>query len=210
MKQSDRREQSYETLLRAAQKLLVSQGFQQTTVDQIAASAKMTKGAVYFHFKSKTEILLRLLDRTERVVVDRMIEVIRNSGPSAREKLVAVIHNQALLGTTQSDEVLLLIMTSLGSKYPSKLVDNKVNKIYDRMYEAIEKIIALGQQNNEFSKDLLPHDAAAIFMASHDGTFLEWHRRRQKLDGQKLVRALRHIMLQGLLACQTLPKINSG
>src|SRR4051794_40191114 len=109
MKQRDRRAQSYETLLRAAQKLLVSQGFQQTSVDQIAASAKMTKGAVYFHFKSKTEILLRLLDRTERVVVDRMIEVIRNSGPSAREKLVAVIHNQALLGTTQSDEVLLLI-----------------------------------------------------------------------------------------------------
>ncbi|MFX5214442.1 helix-turn-helix domain-containing protein, partial [Acinetobacter baumannii] len=66
MKQRDRRELSYETLLRAAQELLVSQGFKQTTVDQIAARAKMTKGAVYFHFKSKTEILLKLLDRTER------------------------------------------------------------------------------------------------------------------------------------------------
>lgn len=200
MKQRDRREQSYETLLRAAQKLLVSQGFQQTTVDQIAASAKMTKGAVYFHFKSKTEILLKLLDRTERVVVDQMIEAIRNSGPTAKEKLVAVIHNQALLGTTQSDEVLLLIMTSLGSKYPSKLVVNKVNKIYDRMYGAIEKIIALGQQNKEFGNDVPAHEAAAIFMASHDGTFLEWHRRGQKLNGKKLVRALRQITLNGMLA----------
>jgi AcrR family transcriptional regulator len=200
MKQRDRREQSYETLLRAAQKLMVSQGFQQTTVDQIAAAAKMTKGAVYFYFKSKTEILLKLLDRTERVVVDQMIEVIQSSGPSAEEKLVAVIHNQALLGTTQSDEVLLLILTSLGSKYPSKLVVNKVDKIYDRMYGAIEKIIAAGQRDKEFSADVPAHEAAAIFMGSHDGTFLEWHRRGKKLDGKKLVRALRQITLNGMLA----------
>ena len=200
MKQRDRRELSYETLLRAAQELLVSQGFQQTTVDQIAARAKMTKGGVYFHFKSKTEILLKLLDRTERVVVDQMIEVIRNSGPTAREKLVNVIHNQAMLGTTQRDEVLLLIMTSLGSKYPSKVIANKVYKIYDRMYDAIEEIIAFGQKNKEFGNDVPAHEAAAIFMASHDGTFLEWHRRAKKLDGQKLVRALRQITLNGLLA----------
>ncbi len=200
MKQRDRREQSYETLLRAAQNLMVSQGFQQTTVDQIAASAKMTKGAVYFHFRSKTEILLKLLDRTERVVVDQMIEVIRNSGPTAKDKLVAVIHNQALLGTTQSDEVLLLIMTSLGAKYPSRLVVKKVNKIYDRMYGAIEKVIALGQRNKEFANDVPARNAAAIFMASHDGTFLEWHRRGQKLNGEKLVRSLRQITLNGILA----------
>lgn len=200
MKQRDRRELSYETLLRAAQELLVSQGFKQTTVDQIAVRAKMTKGAVYFHFKSKTEILLKLLDRTERVVVDQMIEVIRNSGPTAQEKLVNVIHNQALLGTMQSDEVLLLIMTSLGSKYPSKLIASKVNKIYDRMYGAIEEIIILGQKNKEFRNDVPAHEAAAIFMASHDGTFLEWHRRTKKLDGQKLVRALRQITLNGFLA----------
>ncbi len=44
------------------------------------------------------------------------------------------------------------------------------------------------------------HEAAAIFMASHDGTFLEWHRQTKKLNGQKLVRALRQITLNGMLA----------
>jgi len=68
MKQVERREQSYEALLGAAQMLFVAQGFPQTTVDQIAKRAKLTKGAVYFHFKSKTEILLNLLERSERIV----------------------------------------------------------------------------------------------------------------------------------------------
>jgi AcrR family transcriptional regulator len=184
MKQSERREQSYEALLSASQKLFVSQGFRQTTVDQIADRAKLTKGAVYFHFKSKTEILLKLLERTERVVLHRMIDVIRNCGPTAKEKLVAVIHNQALLGETQRYEVLLLILTSL-AKHRSRVVEKKVDEIYDQMYEEIEKLIVLGQQNEEFRKDVRAREATAIFMGSHDGTFLEWHRHGSKLNGQQ-------------------------
>jgi TetR/AcrR family transcriptional repressor of nem operon len=199
MKQRERREQSYEALLGAAQKLFVSQGFRQTTVDQIANSTKLTKGAVYFHFKSKTEILLKLLERTERVVVDEMIKVIQGSGPAAKDRLVAVIHNQALLGETKRYEMLLLILTSLESKNRSASVVKKVNAIYDRMYGEIEKIIASGQRNGEFRQDVPAHEATAIFMASHDGTFLEWHRRKSKLNGQQLVRALREIILNGLL-----------
>ncbi len=200
MKQRERREQSYEALLSAAQKLIVSRGFRQTTVDQIANGAKLTKGAVYFHFKSKTEILLKLLERAERVVLHQMIEVIRSSGPTAKDKLVAVIHNQALLGETQRYEVLLLILTSLGSKHRSGIVAKKVDEIYDRMYDEIEKLIVFGQQNEEFRKDVRAREATAIFMGSHDGTFLEWHRRRSKLNGQQLVRALRGIILSGILA----------
>ena len=90
-------------------------------------------------------------------------------------------------------------MQPLCSDVKAFLQQINADEVFGTHNEAIEKIIALGQQNNEFTKDLLPHDTAAIFMASHDGTFLEWHRRRQKLDGQKLVRALRHITLQGLL-----------
>jgi len=200
MKQGERREQSHEALLRAAQKLFVSQGFRQTTVDQIANRAKLTKGAVYFHFKSKTEILLKLLERSERVILHQMIDVIRNSGPTAKEKLVAVIHNQAMLGETQRYEVLLLILTSLEARHRSRVIAKKVDDIYDRMYREIETIIAFGQQNREFRNDLRPREASAIFIASHDGTFLEWHRRREKLNGQQLVRALRGINLNGILA----------
>lgn len=200
MKQGERREQSYEALLSAAQKLFVSQGFRQTTVDQIANSAKLTKGAVYFHFKSKTQILLKLLERSERVVLHQMIEAIRHSGPTAKEKLVAFIHNQAMLGETKRYEVLLLILTSLEARHRSRVIAKKVEEIYDRMYGEVEKIIVLGQQSKEFRDDLRPREAAAIFIASHDGTFLEWHRRREKLNGPQLVRALRGINLDGILA----------
>jgi AcrR family transcriptional regulator len=200
MKQRTRRQLSQDALLAAAQSLFVSQGYRQTSVDQIAKAAKLTKGAVYFHFKSKTDILLKLLERAERIVLHPMIDVIRSAGPGPEEKLIAVIHNQAMLGETQPNEVLLLILISLTVTPRGGVVARKLNDIYDRMYSEIERLIAAGQKTGVLRRDIAVREAAAIFMASHDGTFLEWHRRRAKLNGRELVRALRGVMLSGLLA----------
>ena len=39
-------------LLMSAQKLFTKKGFKETTTNEIAADAKLTKGALYFHFKN--------------------------------------------------------------------------------------------------------------------------------------------------------------
>jgi AcrR family transcriptional regulator len=198
MKKPERRKMSHEALLAAAQKLFVSHGFRQTTVDQIAKSAKLTKGAVYFHFKSKTEMLLKLLDRAEQIVLHPIIEVNQNDSYAPDEKLAVIINKQAMLGVTHPNEVLLLILTSLEMKRRVGSIAKKVDEIYDSMYEQIEKIILNGQKTDVFCKDIAAREASAIVVASHDGTFLEWHRRRTKLDGEELARALRRVVLNGL------------
>jgi AcrR family transcriptional regulator len=50
-----------EQLLTSARKLFVKNGYRGTTIDEIAKKAKLTKGAVYFHFKSKEDIFLELV-----------------------------------------------------------------------------------------------------------------------------------------------------
>jgi TetR/AcrR family acrAB operon transcriptional repressor len=50
-----------EQLLASARKLFVKKGFRATTTDEIARNAKLTKGALYFHFKSKEDIFLELV-----------------------------------------------------------------------------------------------------------------------------------------------------
>jgi AcrR family transcriptional regulator len=49
-------------LLAAARRVFAQLGYEQSTVDQIAQSAGCSKGAYYFHFASKEETLLALLD----------------------------------------------------------------------------------------------------------------------------------------------------
>lgn len=190
---------SVEGLLMAARALFVSRGYRHTTVDDIAEAAHLTKGAVYFYFRNKEALLSALLDRIEAIVVGGMNERIATAGQGAARRLVAFMHGQARLGVESPDDVLLLILMSLEFAGTGGAIDVRIRSIYDRLYKAIEGIIALGKRRGEFRADIRTREQAAIVMALHDGTFLEWYRRRQALGGRELVRALRTTMLAGLL-----------
>jgi len=54
--QADRRAATQAAILKAARKLFGDDGFDATTMDDIAASARVAKGAVYHHFKTKEDV----------------------------------------------------------------------------------------------------------------------------------------------------------
>ncbi len=201
------REASVEGLLAAARALFVSQGYRHTTVDAIAEAAHLTKGAVYFYFRNKEALLSALLDRVETIVLGGMNERIAAAGPGAAPRLAAFMHGQARLGVESPEDVLLLILMSLEFAGTGGPVEARIRAIYDRLYKAIEGVIALGKRRGEIRRDIRTREQAAIIMALHDGTFLEWYRRRQALGGPELVRALRTTMLSGLLETQA-PETN--
>jgi AcrR family transcriptional regulator len=56
-------EQTREALLSRCLQLFAERGFSNTSVDDIARAAGVTKGAMYWHFRSKDEIFHAILDR---------------------------------------------------------------------------------------------------------------------------------------------------
>ena len=54
-------EKRREQLLDAAGTLFMQKGYGETTTDEIARKAGLTKGALYFHFKSKEDLLFELV-----------------------------------------------------------------------------------------------------------------------------------------------------
>jgi len=189
---------SIERLLAAALNQFVRHGYRHTTVETIALSAGLSKGAVYFYFGNKSTLLLRLLDQIEDVVVDEMEGRIALAAPSAQDMLIAFVHGQAMLGVERWEHVLLLILMSLEFRGAGEEIEARVTGIYARLYDAVEAIIEEGKTAGVISADLRTREQAAIVMAEHDGTFLEWYRRGRSLDGEELVRALRAATLGGL------------
>jgi AcrR family transcriptional regulator len=51
------------TILGAAESVFARKGFYQTRMDDIAGQAELSKGALYYYFKSKDEIYVQLLER---------------------------------------------------------------------------------------------------------------------------------------------------
>lgn len=203
----EQREVSVENILTAALGLFVSQGYRHTTVEQIAAAAALTKGAVYFYFRNKSALLLALLDRAENIVVDNMLARVAAAADDPESRMVAFIHGQARLGIERAELVLLLVLMSLEFRGVGDAVERRVTKIYGRLYDTVERILREGRRSGMFRTDTGISEQAAIVMAGHDGTFLEWYRRQRDLDGAALVRALRVSMLGGL---KTESRISGG
>jgi AcrR family transcriptional regulator len=68
-KQAERRAATTEAILTAARHLFGTQGFAATTMDDIADGARVAKGAVYHHFKTKEAVFEAVLDQVSRDLV---------------------------------------------------------------------------------------------------------------------------------------------
>ena len=56
-------QETYEALLDAAEHIFAERGVTRTTLNDVACSAGMTRGAVYWHFKDKGALVEALCDR---------------------------------------------------------------------------------------------------------------------------------------------------
>jgi len=71
-KQQLRTRETYARLLKAAEEVFVRDGFEAAQLDEIAARAERSKGAVYTHFKSKEDLFLVLFEHRTRSHIDRL------------------------------------------------------------------------------------------------------------------------------------------
>ena len=60
-KTKEEAEQTKNAILDAALKVFCSKGYSRTTFDDIASSINLTKGAVYWHFKNKVDLLAEVI-----------------------------------------------------------------------------------------------------------------------------------------------------
>lgn len=81
----DRSAVRQERILDAALDAFAERGYQDTTVDEIAGSARTSKGGIYFHFPGKDVIFLALLDRSANRLLARLTERVDvQPGPIAK------------------------------------------------------------------------------------------------------------------------------
>ena len=72
-KQQIRIQETQRRLLEAAEQVFIRDGYEAAQLDEIAARADRSKGAVYTHFKSKEDLFLALFEDRTRATVDRLV-----------------------------------------------------------------------------------------------------------------------------------------
>lgn len=192
------REDSIQRIEEAAFRLFVTKSYTATTLQQIADEIGMTKGAIFFYFQSKENLLLHLLIVAERSIVQAYADHVADLSLSSVDRLVAFFHHGARQGLDRPYHLLCLIQTSIEFTGVDTEIGRRVTATYSKIYELLSRIVAEGQQRGELSSEISAMEFVSMVVAMHDGMMLEWHRRGGAIDGRRLVQAVRTMVLNGV------------
>lgn len=81
-------------ILELASQIIDRDGIQELTIKNLAAEINLSEAALYRHFKSKSEILLGLLDYFMLEMKDRVAAIMQQEGKSAPGLLIDIFTSQ--------------------------------------------------------------------------------------------------------------------
>jgi len=153
-------EQRRQQLLTAARWLFMKKGYRGTTTEEIARRAGLTKGALYFHFKNKEEILFDLVRIIHQELIDAISSVPEKKASPA-DLLKALLDAKSEAGTAD-----------FGSYLEFWVQASKITKIKKYLCECIEEYdkVFAGRIDRRFAPTHRDrHDLAVMIIAMHDG-----------------------------------------
>ena len=148
-------------LVDAALKLFSTSGYEHATVDDISQEAGYSKGAYYFHFSTKDDILMELLRMwtTGRTAI-------LEGGPDGDGGLrVMLAEFFSYEGTPQWPAVLLEFWAQA---VRNKDVSGKLSQAYASWRKLLGEAFAAAGESGEL-RSSSGEDAAAVVLAAHDG-----------------------------------------
>src|ERR1700749_396694 len=76
--QAERRQTTQAAILKSAKRLFGERGFAATTIDDVAAAARVAKGAVYHHFATKEALFEAVFDQVSQELLVEVDRAARN------------------------------------------------------------------------------------------------------------------------------------
>ncbi len=142
--------QRKEQILDAALKVLVQNGYEQSRMDDVVKSSKLSKGAIYWYYKSKKEMYLDLVNfwvLHYSVTLNYIVE--EGALPSRQLKDLF----QYFIDQSESDPQPFIALTEFWSMaQKDEDFRKKLQKVYTNFLELIEGIIERGVKSGEFKK----------------------------------------------------------
>ena len=185
----------YQDTLNAAAKLFRKQGYAATTLRQIGDATGIQAGSIYYHFRSKEEILDKVLDTGIRVVMDEVKKRVDAlpPGASARDRIDAAIEGH-LVGLLQHGDFTSANIRTYGqiSAGPKKR-NRAIRAVYANYWD---KLLEDGRKRGELRSDINV-SVLRLFVIGALNWTVEWID-PQRGSVEKLIRDISSIVFDGI------------
>ena len=92
-----------------AARLFQQQGYDATSMNDVATALKVSKAGLYHHFQSKDEILFELMNHALNITQERVVDRVRASAdPEERLRMLIRLHVEVILSVRDREITVLL------------------------------------------------------------------------------------------------------
>jgi AcrR family transcriptional regulator len=202
---------SRQEILRTAARLFQQRGYDATSMNDVAAALKLSKGGLYHHFQSKDEILYEIMNHAMEITQQRVLDPVRGIA-DAEERLRALIrlHIEVVLSPRDREITVMLhenhpLPPSLRKRINGRKKDyvHFLEKLMGEVQEkAQEKAREKGQGNHRSigAKGRVSPRAAAFALLGMINWIYQWYKPEGDLQVQNLVPQFTELIFGGIFA----------
>jgi len=188
--------QRKEQIMDAALKVIISKGYDNSRMDDIVDLSSMGKGAIYWYYKSKKEVYLNLVNYWV-IKYSTVINHIVEEDDSPAEQLKDVF-KYFILQYEQDPSAFKALVEFWSLAGRDKDFQKKLDKVYSKFLEFLERIINKGVKSGEF-KNLDVRITALSIMVNIEGiiwfTLFDAH----GLSAREYINTITNFILSGLI-----------
>jgi len=186
---------SRQEILRTAGRLFQQRGYDATSMNDVAAALKLSKGGLYHHFQSKDEILYEIMNHAMDITQERVIDAVKQiSDPERRLRALIRLHIEVVLSPVDRE---ITVMLHENHPLPPTL-RKKINARKKDYIHFLENLIAEVQRSRHAKGSVSPRAAAFALLGMLNWIY-QWYKPEGELQVQNLVPQFTEFVFGGLL-----------
>jgi AcrR family transcriptional regulator len=145
---TDKAENTKKLIAEKAKEVFSQKGYFQASMEMIRANSGMSKGSIYYHFKSKSDLFMYLLELYTQDWIDKWEEKAAHL-ETAKEKLYALAEHYAM----DFESPLMQAATEFGgSESADPKITEQLYELNGRYLPIVQKVIDEGISSGEFKQ----------------------------------------------------------
>ena len=159
--------QTRQMIIDKAMILFTKNGYNRTSLSKILSETGLAKGGFYFHFRSKEELGLAVIQSLEKCWTDEIIPQIKK-GANAREKLEALFSapGDCTCSSQTMRPIILLMNLAIEMLETNGTFSSQLQKIFEGWLSMLKAIVEEGKYEALFEKQIDSSSVAAIILSN--------------------------------------------
>ena len=190
-------EERKDQILDAAAVVFAEKGVHESRMDDIVEKSGLSKGSLYWYFKSKDEILLGIFERMFAREFNELEKLAGDQG-SAYERLI-LFTDTVIQDVSRMLRLMPIAYEFLSLAFRRKLFQDAFKIYINKFMEILLPIIQQGIESGEFRK-VSPSEAGIAIGSIIEGTILLWVYDKDLVNPEIHIRSGINLLLTGIKA----------